>query len=73
MIDSWDKAKNLAYKASETISKAQSQQSEQLSTQVYSLAQLLGTFENKARSRSEIDDFPIVGIIELLQTLVMGI
>ena len=73
IIDSWDKAKNLAYKASESISKAQSQQSEKLSTQVYSLAQLLGTFENKARSRSALDDFPVLGIIELLQTLVMGI
>jgi uncharacterized protein Yka (UPF0111/DUF47 family) len=73
MIDAWDNAKNLAYKASESISKAQSPQSEKLSTQVYSLAQLLGTFENKARSRSEIDDFPVLGIIELLQTLVMGI
>lgn len=73
MIDAWDKAKNLAYQASESISKAQSKQSEQISTQVYSLAQLLGTFENNARSRSPIDDFPVLGIIELLQTLVMGI
>ncbi len=72
-IDFWDQAKDAAFKASEIIGQAQTQEAGQLAAQVYQFAQVLANYENMSRNRNKVKDFPIRGALELVHTLVMTI
>lgn len=71
-IEAWDKAKTIAFKAADTVSKAGTDDSENLGQQIFTLAQIYTGYENAKRNRTKIEDFPIQGIVELIQALVMG-
>lgn len=72
MILAWNEAKDLGFKAADLVAKAKSNDSENLAEQVYSLAQIYNGFENNSRSRKDATAFPVDGLVELINALVMG-
>ncbi|MHA2250088.1 MAG: hypothetical protein ACXAD7_06990 [Candidatus Kariarchaeaceae archaeon] len=72
-VNAWNEAKQLAFKAADLIAKAGAQDSENLAQQVYALAQIYSGYENKRRDRKSTSPFPVAGIVELLQALIMGL
>ncbi|MCE7734103.1 MAG: hypothetical protein GPJ54_04435 [Candidatus Heimdallarchaeota archaeon] len=72
VILAWNEAKDLGFKAADLVAKAKSNDSENLAEQVYSLAQIYNGFENNSRSRKDPTAFPVDGIVELINALVMG-
>ncbi|OLS28838.1 MAG: hypothetical protein HeimC2_04390 [Candidatus Heimdallarchaeota archaeon LC_2] len=71
-IQSWSEAKDYSFKAADLVAKAKSKDSENLAQQVYSLAQIYNGFENNKRSRKDTGAFPVEGLVELINALVMG-
>lgn len=71
-IESWSEAKDFAFKSADFVAQAKSQDSENLAQQVYSLAQIYSGFENSKRSRKDTGPFPVSGLVELINALVMG-
>lgn len=73
MVVYWDEAKSIAQRTSDLLAKANSQEVQQIAQQVFGLTQLYRSYENAAREGKKIHSFPVSGIIDLLQVLVMGI
>jgi hypothetical protein len=71
-ILAWNEAKDLGFKAAELVAKAKSNDSENLAEQVYSLAQIYNGFENNCRAHKDTGKFPVEGLVELINALVMG-
>ncbi|MHA2091569.1 MAG: hypothetical protein ACW98K_11975, partial [Candidatus Kariarchaeaceae archaeon] len=72
-VTSWHEAKQLTFQAADIVAEGKTEDSENLAQQVYSLAQIFSGYENKARDRKSASAFPVAGIVELLQALIMGL
>ncbi|MHA2028876.1 MAG: hypothetical protein ACW99Q_05755, partial [Candidatus Kariarchaeaceae archaeon] len=71
-ILAWNEAKDLAFKSADLVALAKSNDSENLAQQVYALAQIYNGFENNSRSHKDVGAFPVEGLVELINALVMG-
>ncbi len=69
----WGDAKNTAQKTADLLAKTNAKEVQNIAQQVFSLTQLYRNFENAAREGKRIESFPVAGIVELLQLLVMSI
>lgn len=72
-IEHWGEAKDLSQKTSDIMSQGRRKETKALAEQTFSLTQLYRNFENSVRDRKKIDQFPVEGIVSLIQELVMGI
>ena len=72
-ITAWDSAKTITFEAADIVANARTQDSENISQQVYSLAQLYNGYENNARSYKQGNPFPIEGVVELINALTMSL
>ncbi|MCY3411940.1 MAG: hypothetical protein INQ03_09955 [Candidatus Heimdallarchaeota archaeon] len=69
----WGEAKDIAQKTADLLASVQSQEAQQMGEQIFGLTHMYRNYENQARDGNKITDFPVKGIITLLQELVMGI